>query len=497
MSSDKKKHALIVGAGPAGLTAGVELLKTGKFKVSLIEREKMVGGLARTTDYKGYKFDIGPHHFITEAAHIEKWWKDLMGKDFIALKRFTRIYYNKHFFNYPLDALNVVRGLRITECVRSVLSYVWIRLFPIKEVKSFQDWVTNKFGARLFNIFFKTYTEKVWGIPCNKISSDWAAQRIKGFSLSKAIFYAFFGRWFKKNAPRTLSDTFYYPPYGSGTLWNKVASNITSHPGGSITLDELVVSLSHENQKITAVYSSKVGGTSTKKLDAHVADYFFSTMPLRKLILSMDPAPPEAIRKAAQSLGYRGLITVNLIIDKANMFPDHWLYIHEKSVKMGRIGNMNNFSLGMVADTGHTALSLEYFTFVDDEFWKQTDEELLELGAKELEKIGIVDASRVIDGMIMRTSEAYPLYDENYREHLTAVLGYLSQFENLQLMGRNGLHRYNNMDLAMISAMEAVQKVLDQEGIAPSKPEHTSPSLPKKSPVIQPAQSAQGEDAQQ
>ncbi len=463
-----KKRAIIIGAGPAGLTAGIELLKTGNFEVTVIERDAVVGGLAKTTDYKGCKYDIGPHHFITDSSKIQTWWEDLMEGDFLKHKRFTRIYYKKHFFNYPLEPLNVVIGLNLFECARSIFSYIYYRFFPITEVRSFQDWVTNKFGYRLFSIFFKTYTEKVWGIACDKISADWSAQRIKGFSLSKAIFYAFFGRFFKKNAPRTINDTFYYPSLGSGALWAKASLKIVNHDDGRLVMQQSVVKIQHDGAKILSISTcseeEKRSGGLQKKID-YTGEHFFSTMPLRELILAMDPLPPEVVISAAKSLMYRGLITVNLIVNKTQICPDHWLYIHEKDVRMGRIGNMNNFSPKMVNDPSHTALSLEYFSFVDEEFWFKSDYELVEIGKQELEKIGLVKAAAVVDGMVMRTSEAYPIYDENYKQHLNVVLSYLAQFDNLHLMGRNGLHRYNNMDIAMLSAMEVVDKVIAQEDV--------------------------------
>jgi protoporphyrinogen oxidase len=468
VGSKTKKHVLVIGAGPAGLTAGVELLKTDRYAVTLLEREDVVGGLARTTDYKGCKFDIGPHHFITEAPHIEAWWKAVMKGDFIKHKRFTRIFYNRHFFHYPLDPVNVIRGLNIFECARSILSYLRYRFFPIKEIKSFQDWVTNRFGARLFSIFFKTYTEKVWGIECHKISSDWAAQRIKGFSLSKAIFYAFFGRWFKKNAPRTLSDEFYYPSRGAGTLWQKVSDQINDFDHSRTYLNQEVVTIEHEDNRITAVMTKN---TSTKKKGLAQkpkrieADYFLSTMPLKTLIHSLDPIAPDKVLRAADSLRYRGLITINLIVKATDVCPDHWIYVHEKTVRMGRIGNMNNFSVKMSDSPDHTALSLEYFAFIDEPFWKKPDDELIAIGTRELESTGLIPKGSVVDGMIMRTSEAYPVYDQNYKEHLSCVLTYLQGFSNLHLMGRNGLHRYNNMDIAMLSALDVVKKITEEQPI--------------------------------
>lgn len=474
MESNTKKKIIIIGAGPAGLTAGCELLKNSQCTVTVLERDAVVGGLAKTTDYKGCKYDIGPHHFITEDARVETWWKELMQEDFIRHKRFTRIYYNNHFFHYPLEPVNVLKGLSLFECAHSIISYLRYRLSPINPVTSFEDWVTNKFGHRLFSIFFKTYTEKVWGIGCKELSADWAAQRIKGFSLSKAIFYAFFGKWFKKNAPRTINDAFYYPSQGAGTLWEKAAKKITATDQGALYLQQEVVSLEHRDHTIEAVIVRDTGipgqEKTGQKLTRYTGDYFLSTMPLQKLIMSMDPQPPAAVIKAAKALAYRGLITVNLIINKTSVCPDHWLYVHEKKVRMGRVGNMNNFSLSMSDHPEHTALSLEYFAFVDEAFWQRSDQDLITLGAQELEIIGLIKKDDVIDGMVMRTAEAYPVYDHLYKEHLGAVLDYLSNFKNLHLMGRNGLHRYNNMDIAMLSAFSVVEKIEHELQNYASKP---------------------------
>ena len=467
----KNKKVVIVGAGPAGLTAAAEFLKNNKFEVNILEKDSVVGGLSKTTEYNGAKFDIGPHHFITSAQEIDDYWTDLMkdeqggANDFKKLNRFTRIYYKKKYFHYPLQALNVIKNLSFLECVKCVLSYIKISLFPIKKVKTFQDWVANKFGYRLFSIFFKTYTEKLWGIPCTKISADWASQRIKGFSLSKAIFYAFFGKWFKKNAPRTLSDEFRYPQMGAGTLWQKLADNFSKNKNSKIFLSEEVVGITHKNNKIKIVStrSSNIPKGVTQRLKEYEVDYLLSTMPLKTLILSMDPLPGHQVVKAARKLIYRGLVTVNFIVNKKNICPDHWLYIHEKEVDMVRIGNMNNFSSKMINNENYTALSLEYFTMQGSDFWQKSDENLIKIGKKELSKLGLLKESEIIDGMVLKVPEAYPVYDQNYKEYLNVVLDYLAQFSNLQLMGRNGQHRYNNMDIAMISAMEAVDKIWENE----------------------------------
>ncbi|MBD3231380.1 NAD(P)-binding protein [Candidatus Dependentiae bacterium] len=471
MDEKLKKNVVIIGAGPAGLTAAFELLKSSNFNVQILEKDSVVGGLSKTLEYKKCKFDIGPHHFITESEKINKWWHDVMeeeriyGNDFIQLSRFTRIYYKNHLFHYPLQPLNVLRGLSIFECIRCILSYLKIRMFPIKNVSSFQDWVTNRFGHRLFSIFFKTYTEKVWGISCKEISADWAAQRIKRFSLSSAIFYAFFGRWFKKNVPRTLNDKFFYPSFGAGTLWNKVCRKIYQDYGGKIALNQNVVRIKHKNFKIKSLltYNSSDKANDERNLTEHFGDYFLSSMPLKDLILRLDPLPGKMIVNAAKKLCYRALITVNLIVNKKNICPDHWLYIHEKEVMMGRIGNMNNFSMYMVDDDNHTGLSLEYFTYEHDVLWKMSDDKILEIGKAELQKMGLVKSEDIIDGMILREGYAYPVYDANYQDHLRIILDYLNNFSNLKLMGRNGLHQYNNMDLAMISAIQSVEDIIKNE----------------------------------
>ncbi|MFH1831809.1 MAG: NAD(P)-binding protein [bacterium] len=465
--NNSKKRVVIMGAGPAGLTAGLELANSKKFSVDIIEREPVIGGLARTTEYKKCLFDIGPHHYITSSKKVENWWKDLMQKDFLHLKRFTRIFYKKHFFLYPLEPINALLGLSIFESFRCVLSYIKIRLFPIKQAQSLQDWVTNRFGHRLFSIFFKTYSEKLWGISCSRISADWSAQRIKNFSLSQAIFYAFFGKWFKKNAPRTICDEFFYPVNGSGTLWEKVAHNFNTCDDTKIWLQEEIVSIEHDGKKITALCAKKTDAQTSKpqvqKLTTYSGDYFISSMTLKTLVKSMDPLPPTHVIEAANKLFYRGLITINLIVEKANICPDHWLYIHEKNLKMVRLGNMNNFSIKMVNHENKTALSLEYFEWAGQGIWEKTDQELVELGKQELEQIGLAKATDVRDGMIMRIPEAYPVYDMGYQTPLSIVLDYIKQFPNLQLVGRNGMHRYNNMDSAMLSAWEATKNIIEHE----------------------------------
>jgi len=480
-----KKKAIIIGAGPAGLTAGFELLKTQKFTVDIIDKDDQIGGLAKTVTYKKYKYDIGPHHYVTESKEIENWWKEIVKDEFIKLKRFTRIYYNKHFFLYPLEPFNALFGLSLLESARCVCSYFWYKFFP-KKVVSYEDWLTNRFGKRLFGIFFKSYTEKLWGIPCEKISADWAAQRIKNFSLGKAMFFAFFGKLFKKYTPRTILSEFYYPINGSGSLWNKVGEKIRKSTYGSIHLNAKVISIEHDNQKIIAMISKSMlenESTGAQKLTRYEGDYFFSTMTLKDLILSMDPIPPENIINAAKKLRCRALITLNLIIDKEHITPDHWLYIHEKSVRTIRIGNMNNFSANLRPNQNHSAISLECFTFTDESFWFKTDEELLEQAKLEIDKIGLVKKELIIDGMILRSADAYPIYEGDYKTYLNTVYNYLANFKNLRLMGRNGMHQYNNMDTAMISALNAI-KSIDYATIDLPKPKSKTKVYTKSSQIL-------------
>ncbi|MFH1253944.1 MAG: NAD(P)-binding protein [bacterium] len=466
-----KKMAVIIGAGPAGLTAGYELLKTQKFSTEIIEKDNQIGGLAKTVNYKNYKYDIGPHHYVTESKKIEEWWKNIISdNEFVKLNRFTRIYYNKHFFLYPLQPINALMGLSPFESIHCVSSYFRYKLWP-KKVTSYEDWLSNRFGKRLFEIFFKSYTEKLWGIKCNQISADWAAQRIKNFSLGKAMFFAFFGKLFKKYTPRTILGEFYYPIYGAGTLWDNVGKKILDSEYGSIHTNQKVMSIEHDGKSILAVLTKNMSNENqhpenqhiVQKLTRHDADYFLSTMTLRDLVLNMDPIAPKEVIDAAMQLRCRALITLNLIIDKDHITADHWLYIHEKSVRTIRIGNMNNFSAKLRPNVNHSAISLECFTFTDESFWFKTDKELLEQAKLEIDKIGLVKKELIIDGMVLRIPDAYPIYEGNYKEHLSIVYNYLGQFKNLKLMGRNGMHQYNNMDTAMLSAMTATDEIIRHE----------------------------------
>lgn len=473
-----KEHvkALVIGAGPAGLTAG-SLLRSKGVSVTILERDAVVGGLSKTVDYKKCRFDIGPHHFITHVPEIEAEWKRLMGKDRLEHKRFTRLFYRKKFFYYPLRPINVITGLGLWECIACTASYIKAQLFPIKPVKTFHDFIVNRFGYRLFSHFFKTYTEKLWGIPCQMISADWAKQRIKSFSLLKAIIHAFFGKLLKQQGSHELfdakTDIFYYPAYGAGTLWEHCAQEL-SHHEGEIIFNRNVIGIEHDGKRIKAIITRDhryIMHGGVEHLQAHIADVFFSTMSLSSLVLALDPCAPEHVASAARKLVYRGLITVNLIIAKQDICLDHWLYIHDKDVRLVRVDNMNNFSPHLVNRPEHTALTLEYFSFTHENFWLQSDEALFEMAKHDIQKIGLAQSTSVLDGMVVRVPEAYPVYDQDYASNMRTVLDYLNSFENLFLMGRNGLHKYINMDAAMLSAYDAVKRMLRVAPVRLSKKE--------------------------
>ncbi len=453
-----KKETIIFGGGPAGLTAAYNLTKNGYHAVVLEKDDEYVGGISRTAKYNGYFFDIGGHRFFSKSQEIEDLWTEILKDELIVRNRLSRIYYKNKFYYYPLKAFNALFNLGIFSSFTAFLSYLKAKMFPIKEPKSFEDWVTNQFGKKLYSIFFKTYTEKVWGITCSEISADWAAQRIKGLSLASAIKSALFPKGlFRKNGKviKTLIDKFRYPKRGPGQLWEKCASLIEKQ-NGSVKMDSKVFKLEHQNDQITrAHYRTKNGD------EAIDGDEFISTLPIRELVNSLDPKPPENVVKAANSLGYRDFLTVVLIIDNPHLFDDNWIYIHDPSVVMGRIQNFKNWSPFMVPDETKTCLGLEYFCFEGDGLWEASNEELVKLGTKEIDLLGLAKKEEVIDGTVVRMQKAYPIYDEYYKDHLDVILKYLDKFTNLQLIGRNGMHKYNNQDHAMMTGLLATKNIME------------------------------------
>ncbi len=450
------KKIVVIGAGPAGLTAAYELCKAGVPSI-VLEKDAVVGGLSRTVNYKGYHFDIGGHRFFTKVKAVEEMWHEVLSNgSFLRRSRLSRIYYNKRFFYYPLKATNALLGLGVINSGLIFFSYLRAQLFPEKNEETFEQWISNRFGKRLYRIFFKTYTEKVWGIPCSEIRAEWAAQRIKGLSLFAAIKSALIQRQPKSKGTiiKTLIDAFDYPERGPGMMWETV-KEIVEQKGSEVKFNAGVEKILWRNGEVQALQICVDGQKQLVE-----GSHFISTMPIRELIQKLEPAAPAEVIRAAEGLNYRDFLTVALIVDKKELFPDNWIYIHDSDVKVGRIQNFKNWSPSMVPDPEKTCLGLEYFCFEGDGLWTMADNDLIALGKKELEILGLVNASDVEDGAVVRMPKAYPVYDGTYGECLRIVREFLTGIPNLQLVGRNGMHKYNNQDHSMLTAMLAVKNIL-------------------------------------
>jgi len=450
----KKRKVAIIGAGPAGLTAGYLLCKQGHSVVVYEQDPTYVGGISRTETYKGYHFDIGGHRFFSKSKEVEDFWTEILGDEMLERPRSSRIYYNKKFFSYPLAAMEALTKLGIIESFLCVASYMRAKLSPIKDPQNFEDWVTNQFGKRLFNIFFKTYTEKVWGIPCNQISADWAAQRIKGLSLSSAIKNALFkpaAGGNKDKLIKTLIDTFRYPKLGPGMMWEACAKKIVAM-GGEVRMAATVKGIELENEKwIVKINNNEINGPY---------DEVISTAPIRSLLPFIKPAVKRVVAIAAQNLSYRDFITVVLILKDTNQFDDNWIYIHDPSVKVGRVQNFKSWSPYMVPDPTMACYGLEYFCFKGDGMWNMSDAALIELGKQELQLIGLGKATEVTDGYVVRQPKAYPVYDKTYKENIDIIRDGMRQYPGFYMVGRNGMHKYNNQDHSMMTAMLAVKNIV-------------------------------------
>jgi protoporphyrinogen oxidase len=446
----------IIGAGPAGLTAGYLLSKAG-VAVTIFEKDaQYVGGISRTETYKGYSFDIGGHRFFSKSKEVEDFWTEILGNEMLERPRSSRIYYNNAFYSYPLVAMEALQKLGIIESGLCVLSYLYAKVFPTKNPTNFEDWVVNQFGRRLFNIFFKTYTEKVWGIPCNEISADWAAQRIKGLSLSSAIYNAFFkpkpgGGQSKDKLIKTLIDSFRYPKKGPGLMWEACTEKCIAM-GAVVKMNtgvRQIVKQDNEWQIHTTNGSVETGFT-----------YVLSSAPMRELIPAIQPSLPEKALAAAKDLSYRDFITTVLICKDNDAFTDNWIYIHDPKVKVGRIQNFKSWSPYMVPDENMACYGLEYFCFEGDGMWDSKNEDLIALAKKEIEQIGLTKQTSVVDGYVVRQPKAYPVYDHNYKENVETIKTALEAYDGLYLIGRNGMHKYNNQDHSMMTAMLAAKNII-------------------------------------
>ena len=461
MTSPQK--AVVIGAGPAGLTAAYLLAKQG-FPVTVLEADPVyVGGISRTVQYKGFHFDIGGHRFFSKSKEVEDFWTEILGDGLLDRPRSSRIFYNGKFFSYPLKAFEALSKLGVVESARCVVSYAWARMKPERDEKSFEDWVSNRFGKRLFRIFFKTYTEKVWGMPCKEISADWAAQRIKGLSLASAIRSALIPRRKAKDRSqviKTLIDTFRYPRKGPGMMWERCAREI-ERMGGRVRTGHRVTGCSFDADSGSwAVTAMDGSGASETFYGEHVV----SSMPIRELGGMLEPQFSERAKKAADSLKYRDFLTVGLVLKDRDAFGDNWIYIHDPKVKVGRIQNYKSWSPEMVPDPSYCCYGLEYFCFEGDGLWAMADGDLIELAKRELEQIGLARAGEVTDGCVIRQQKAYPVYDDEYAAHVDTVRREIdAMYPNLHLVGRNGMHKYNNQDHAMMTAMLTAKNIIAGE----------------------------------
>jgi len=462
------RRVVIIGAGPAGLTAAYLLSREGA-AVTVLERDpRYVGGISRTVEYRGFRFDIGGHRFFSKSQEVEDLWTELLGDDLLHRPRSSRIYYGGKFYAYPLKAGEALRNLGLVESARCVASYAQARLFPVKHPRTFEDWVSNKFGRRLFGIFFKTYTEKVWGMSCREISADWAAQRIKGLSLSTAILSALFPKKKPKDRSqtiKTLIDTFRYPRKGPGMMW-EAAADRTRAAGGEIRMGTVVTAV--ERQPAGAACRWRVGSRQVDDAGEPAgdvawieADDVISSAPMRELARALEPPLPAAALDAAAKLRYRDFLTVALIVRPSYRFADNWIYIHEPGVKVGRVQNFASWSPEMVPDATLACYGLEYFCFEGDGLWSSSDAELVALASRELESLGLVAAGDVLDGHVVRQPKAYPVYDDDYARHVDTIRREIeTHYPGLHLVGRNGMHKYNNQDHAMMTAMLTARNIL-------------------------------------
>lgn len=447
---------VVMGGGPAGLTAAYELAKHEKTSVVLEQADK-VGGISRTETYKGYRFDIGGHRFFTKVGEVQEIWQEILGDEFIQVPRLSRIYYRGKFFDYPLSIASTLKNLGMVDSTLCVLSYLKSKINgkinPGPEAENLEDWVVERFGNRLYRTFFKSYTEKVWGIPCNKIQAEWAAQRIKGLSLKKAVINAAFG----SNDTKTLIKEFDYPIYGPGMMWER-CQQILDGKESPVYLETRVTRVEHDGTNVQKVIAQRDGEALELTGDSYV-----SSIPITALVRNLDPAPPEPVLKAADGLKYRDFLIVPLVINLEDIFPDNWIYIHSPKFTVGRIQNFKNWSMAMVPDPSKTCVGMEFFCSEGDKLWEMSEEELVALASKEIVDLGLVpDLSFVEDGTVIRQKKAYPVYDGEYRQHLDVIQKYLSKFENLQTVGRNGMHRYNNQDHSMLTGLLAAKNILGE-----------------------------------
>jgi len=450
----------IIGAGPAGLTAGYELGKRG-FTVKLIEKNPhQVGGISRTVEHQGFRFDIGGHRFFSKSREVVDLWNELLPDDFIERPRMSRIFYRGKFYSYPLRAFEALRNLGLIQSALCMASFFRWKLFPHRHVRTFEQWVVNQFGKRLFGIFFKTYTEKVWGMPCDEMSADWAAQRIKGLSLGKAVWDGVKRSLGLNKRPndgmetKTLLENFRYPRKGPGMMWDAARDRIVEQ-GNGVLMGHSLHQLSWD---ATGGFWRVAATGQDGRLTMLTADHVISSAPMRELAARLHPVPASLPK--AMALNYRDFLTVALMIRSDDLFPDNWIYIHDERVQVGRIQNFRSWSPEMVPDEGLACVGLEYFCFEGDGLWSSSDTDLIDLAKREIAMLGLCDPLHVVGGAVVRQEKAYPVYDDDYAANVETVRAELeARYPTLHFVGRNGMHRYNNQDHAMMTAMLTARNI--------------------------------------
>jgi protoporphyrinogen oxidase len=459
-ATDHSTDVAIIGAGPAGLTAAYQLTKKG-YSVTVIEKDAhYVGGISRTVEHEGFRFDIGGHRFFSKAREVVDLWNEILPDDFIQRPRMSRIYYEGKFYSYPLRAFEALWNLGIVRSALCMASFAKAQIFPKKDVRSFQDWTVNQFGHRLFSIFFKTYTEKVWGMPCDEMSADWAAQRIKGLSLGAAVLDGLkrsLGLNRRPNdgmATKTLLETFRYPRLGPGMMWEAARDKVVAG-GNRVVMGHSLKQLAQD--QVTGRWRVIATGRDGAEITINAA-HVISSAPMRELAGRIHPLP-STLGKALD-LKYRDFLTVALMIRSEDLFPDNWIYIHDPKVKVGRIQNFRSWSPEMVPDASIACVGLEYFCFEGDGLWSSTDADLIELARREMTIMGLCKADDVVGGAVVRQEKAYPVYDDSYADNVKLMREELeAKYPTLHLVGRNGMHRYNNQDHAMMTAMLTVRNI--------------------------------------
>jgi protoporphyrinogen oxidase len=445
---------VIVGGGPAGISAA-KTLADHRIPSLILEKDCQVGGLCKTVEYRGFRCDIGGHRFFTKNPEIQKSWERTLGEEFLLRSRLSRIYYRARLFYYPLRIGNALLGLGPLESIRILISYLKSHLLPTKPEVTFEDWVSNRFGRVLYNIFFKTYTEKVWGIPCTTLSADWAAQRIRNLSLGRALLNAVGVS--NGGQVASLIDNFHYPRRGPGQMYETMAGQVTAQ-GGQVRLGQNVLEIHHEQQLVKGILT--VNGEGGHLVPC---SHCFSSMPITELVEKMRPRAPEAVITAAAALKYRSLITVNLLFRQPTILPDNWIYLHSPEVRAGRLQLYRNWSPDMVPSGDHSSIGFEYFCSEGERLWQASDADLLRQAMADLAHLGFYGEQDVQDGFVVRYAKAYPVYQDGYDRHISTLKAWLSQFDNLYCIGRYGQFRYNNMDHSMMTGILAARRLMGQE----------------------------------